>query len=395
MKAIGSRSGGKGAAVRRRVWGMLMLAALGGAQAQAQEFQSEQLKDGGAIAADVIPMYVADFSIKHLMDGRVRVLDQRNGRYAGVIDSGYAGQFSLAPDGKQAYVDATYLSRHSHGTRSDVLEIYDPATLRMTGDVELPARRAQGIYTRELMRPSSDGHYVYVQNATPSTSVTVVDVQQRKVLTEVPTPGCWALFPSQTQPLRFSALCGDGTVMTFSLNEDGSVARRASTPGFFDSDKDPIYIVAADDGESYYFLSFLGKLTQITLTGEQPVIGASRMLVPDKDARQGWRPGGYQLMALHRASGRLFIGMHAHGAEGSHKTPAQEIWTFDLHSGKRLARTRVSNFLSISVNQGKPGYLFGIDADSNRVQALDLDKNLKRVWVSAPAGDVPILLETP
>jgi methylamine dehydrogenase heavy chain len=383
-------------AIRWHVLGALIVAVFGSAaQAQEKEFQPEQLRDGAMIGQSVIPMFVADFSIGHLMDGRVRVFDQRNGHYVGVIDSGYAGQFMLSPDGKQAYVDATYLSRGTHGTRSDVLEIYDTATLRMIGDVELPARRAQAVYARELLRPSFDGHYIYVQNATPATSVTVVNVQSRKVLTEVPTPGCWALFPSQNQSLRFSTLCGDGTVMTISLNEDGGVARRATGPIFFDSDKEPVYIVAADDGENYYFLSFLGRLTRLTLTGEQPVVGESHMLVSDKDAQQGWRPGGYQLMALHRSSGRLFIGMHAHGAEGSHKTPAQEIWTFDLQSGKRLARTKVSNFDAISVNQGKPGYLFGIDAASNRIHALNMDRNLKRVWVSDPAGNVPIMLETP
>lgn len=375
----------------------LLLAACG---AQAEEFQPEQLKDGVSLPAGMARMYVADFAIHHLMDGRIHVMDAGSGRYAGVIDAGYSGQFTLSPDGKEAYVATTYLSRHSHGERSDVLEWYDSATLRLKGELILPKKRVQGLFARELLRTSHDGRYLYLQNATPATSVTVVDLQQRKLLTEVPSAGCWALYPSQTTTLRFSMLCGDGTLNTVTLNQDGSVASRAPSRKFFDSGNEPVFITAADDGSHYYFLSFQGKLTQTTLTGPEPVIGAGVALVQGKDAQRGWRPGGYQLLSLHRPSGRLFIGMHPKGEEGTHKAPAQEIWAIDLASARRVGRYQASNASSLSVSQGAsgPGYLYALDGSTNRIHAYDLNKlrtKLRPVYVSEPVGDAPAQVETP
>lgn len=374
---------------------LALIAASGTLNVCAEEFQPEQLKDGTNLPADMSRIYVSDFSIGHLMDGRTYILDAKTGRYAGGIDGGYAGQFALSPDGKQAYVATTYLSRHSHGERTDVLELYDTGTLRLQGDVILPKKHAQALYSQELLRTSFDGRYVYVQNATPATSVTVVDLKQRKVLAEVPSPGCWALFPSQTYSLRYSMLCGDGTLNTVTLNEDGSVLKRAPSTRFFDGEKDPVFINAADDGANYYFLSFNGNLTKATLSEEQPVIGATVALVQDNDRKRGWRPGGYQLQALHRASGRLFIGMHPNGKEGTHKNPAQEIWGIDLKSGKLLSRLKASNATVLSVNQDAPGYLYALDGSKNQIHAYDLNNSLRAVYVTEPVGEVPIQVYTP
>ena len=57
-------------------------------------------------------------------------------------------------------------------------------------------------------------------------------------------------------------------------------------------------------------------------------------LVSAAERKKGWRPGGYQVLALHEGSGRMYVAMHEGGAEGSHKSPAKEIWGFDLEIGR-------------------------------------------------------------
>lgn len=391
-----------------------MLALCAGAL-HAAEFEPERLKDGVALPAGMAPLYLSDFSISHLMDGRIYVLDAKTGKYAGAIDSGYSGQFTLSPDGRQAYTAATYMSRHTHGERSDILEIHDTATLRMTGDVVLPTKHAQALYTRELMRTSFDGRYVFVQNATPAVSVTVVDVAQRKVLAEISTPGCWALYPSMTASLRFSVLCGDGTLNTLTLNDDGSVASRAASAKFFDSDKDPVYISAASDADSYYFLSFHGHLTRAALSGAAPALDPAVSLVKGRDLARNWRPGGYQLQALDRASGVLYVGMHPDGKEGSHKYPAREIWAVDPKTGAVLARHKASNAIALSIGAAAAGdgasgaskdaskaaagtdqpTLYALDGTTNRVHAYRLGARLRELYVSAPVGEVPVQVDAP
>lgn len=364
------------------------------AGAVAADFVPERLKDGTALPADMPRLYVSDFSIGHLMDGRVSVLDARNGKYMGLIDSGYAGLFTVAPDAKQVYVTATYLTRGSHGDRHDVTEIYDADTLRMTGDVELPPRHAQASYLHELSRTSFDGHYLFVQNATPATSISVVDLQAKRMLTEVPSAGCWGIYPSATEALRFSMLCGDGKMTTLTLDADGKVAQRASTGKFFDSSTDPVFMsTVAQDGRNY-LVSFAGTLHRIDTRGPQPVIESSVPFVTAADRKGGWLPGGYQLVALDAERRRLLVGMHPNGKEGQHKSPAQEIWTLDLATGKRVARTKAKNATVLEVGKSGPRYLYALNGATSQVVAYELP-GMREVFVSDPVGEAPVQLDAP
>ena len=82
---------------------------------------------------------------------------------------------------------------------------------------------------------------------------------------------------------------------------------------------------------------------------------------------QGWRPGGYNLLAVNQASKRLYVGMHPNGAEGSHKTPAAEIWVYDLATRQRVARVPGQNALSMSVSQDDQPRLYTIDGGNVNV----------------------------
>jgi hypothetical protein len=61
-----------------------------------------------------------------------------------------------------------------------------------------PGAPCPGLPYKGLARPSSDGRWLFVQNATPASSVTVVDLKARKFAAEIPTPGCWIVIPSQS-----------------------------------------------------------------------------------------------------------------------------------------------------------------------------------------------------
>lgn len=360
----------------------------------AAEFEPERLKDGVALPEAMPRLYVSDFSIGHLSDARVHVLDGRNGKFAGVVDAGYAGAFTTSPDGKRLYVAATYMTRHTHGERHDMVEIYDADTLRMVGDVAIPNKKAQAAFLHNLLQTSFDGRYLYVQNATPATSVTVVDLQQKTVLAEVPSPGCYGIYPSQTEALRISMLCGDGRFATVTLDATGKVAQRAVSPKFFDAGDDPVYVPSPSHAGRYYFVTFHGRLHKADLRGAEPVLEHTVPFVTEADRKQGWRPGGYQAFALDRERNRLLVGMHPKGQEGSHKFPAQEIWTVDLASGKRLARTKSKNAIALQVGDSAPGYLYALNGVTNQVVAYALP-SMREVYVSAPVGDAPLQVDAP
>lgn len=338
-------------------------------------------------------LYVSDISINHIVDGRLHVIDGDTLQYLGMISTAYAGNATLSIDRRELYVATTYYSRLSRGERTDVVDIHDTQTLEHKGEIVIPARHAQALPYKGLARPSSDGRWLFVQNATPASSVTVVDLKARKFAAEVPTPGCWIVIPSQTEGRRFSTLCGDGTLQTIVLNEDGSPKSRARSARFFHPDENPVFVQTDNIGDRHFFVSYKGQVHAADLSGDEPKVEAPWPLASGAEARRGWRPGGYQLIAVHRRTGRLFVAVHAGGGEGSHKNPAQEIWVFDLETKKRVAKLPGHNAIAIAVSQADQPKLFAIDGLNMGLAVYDAGSRPRFLRRMEQIGEAATLLE--
>ena len=350
----------------------LLAPALAGAatpKAQAAELPAETLTSGPVPAGATERVYVADVAISHIADGRIRVYDPRGGKFLGMVSTGYAGNFTLSANADEVYVATTYLSRSWRGERADVLEVHDTANLGFKYEVMLPTKRAQALNYRGLVRASGNGRFVLVQNATPATSITVVDLGQRKAVAEVPTPGCWGILPAASHGSRFSMLCGDGKVATVTLDAQGQVVDRQLSAKLFDADADAWFHHAEQVGDRYWFVSFKGTLTELDLGGAAAAVKASRALVDGGGQRPGWRPGGYQNFAVDPGGRWLVLAMHDQGREGSHKRPAKQLWTFDLASGKRVAVAPGHGTVSLTFSR-----------NGQRLHALDGETGALRSW---------------
>jgi methylamine dehydrogenase heavy chain len=306
-------------------------------------------------------LYLSDFTISHVADGRLYLIDGDALKLQGMVATGFAGLPALSPDRSELYVATTYYTRLGHGERNDVVDIYDLATLSYKGEIAIPPKHAQALPYRGVVRTSADGRWLFVQNATPASSVTVVDLKARKFVAEVPTPGCWIILPSQSVSSRFSTLCGDGTVLTITLDDEGKPKAPRRSARFFDPDDDPLFVHAENIGDRFIFVSFKGKVYTANLGGEVATFEEPWSLLTREDLRAGWRPGGYQVTALHEATGRLFVAMHPKGREGSHKDPAKEIWAFDLAAKRRISRAPGNNAIAIAVSRNDQPRLYAID----------------------------------
>lgn len=315
--------------------------------------------------------YLSDIAFHHIVDGRLHVVDVETARYLGQIPTAYAGQSVVSPDRKTIYVSTTYYPRLSRGTRADVIDIWDAGTLSHKGEIPIPERRAQAVNYKGLITVSSDSHWLYAQNATPASSISVVDLRKRRLASEVATSGCWLAIPVPSAPNRFATLCGDGTIETITLDERGALASRARSERFFDPDVDPIFVHAENIGDRFFFVSFLGKVYEVDLSAETARAMGNWPVVDATDAKKNWRPGGYQLLAVHEKSNRLFVLMHPDGEEGSHKYPAAEIWGFDLTTHKRIARIPGSNAIALSAIQGDKPRLVALDAMTMGLVLID------------------------
>ncbi len=328
------------------------------------------------------------------MDGRLNVIDGDALKLQGMVATGFAGLPALAPDRSELYVATTYYTRLNHGERVDVVDIYDLATLAHKGEIAIPPKHAMALPYHGVIRTSADGKLLFVQNATPAQSVSVVDLGTRRFVAEIQTPGCWIILPSQSYAPRFTTLCGDGTLLTVTLESDGSPKSMKRSARFFDPDADPLFVHAENVGDRYVFVSFRGRVHAANVGGEVATFEEPWSLVTPAEARQGWRPGGYQPLALHERSGKLYVAMHPRGAEGSHKNPAQEIWAFDLAAKKRVARVPGSNAIAIAASRDETPKLYAIDGVKMALVVYDTAPKLvqrRRMEGVAEAGTLLVM----
>jgi methylamine dehydrogenase heavy chain len=313
-------------------------------------------------------IYVLDIAINHIADGKLHVVDGDKLAYLGVVGTGFAGQIIQSPDGKELIVATGYLSRGQRGDRADIVEVWDADTLTFKYEIPISDKRAMALNYEGLVRLSADGRWLFVQNATPATSVTVVDMQARETVGEVAMPGCWAVYPAASNPNRFAALCGDGTIATVTLDDSGNVASRGTTQKVFDPDEDAWFMSGEQEGDRYHFVSFQGRLITVDVAGDTATAEKPWSLVPAADRKKGWRPGGYQPIAVH--NGRLYVAMHPGGAEGSHKNPAAEVWAFDIAKKRRLARMPGRNAIALETSSDG-SKLYALDALKAEVVVYD------------------------
>jgi methylamine dehydrogenase heavy chain len=379
---------------------LLVQACLASASAVAQTGRPPPLPEEEITVERLTPpdgnrLYVTDFVFNHMVDGRIHVVDGKAGRFLGQVVSGYGALTTVSPDGKSIYLATTYYPRLYRGKRSDVVEVHDAETLELTAEIDIPAKKAQAASYRSMLVPSSDGRFLYVQNATPATSVSIVDLQAKKFVGEVQTPGCWSIqaWEQNQGGHRFSAICGDGTLLTVTLDEAGQPKSRERSARFFDPDKDPIYVHPEMRGDERYFVSYNGNVYQVGLSGERPVFRAPWSLLDARDRKQAWRPGGMQVTTMHRASGTLYINMHDKGEEGSHKNPSKEVWAFNVDSQKRVARIPSNGAISLVASQGDTPLLYLLNVERGEILGRKIGKGYPVHSKISGVGETSIFME--
>jgi methylamine dehydrogenase heavy chain len=339
-------------------------------------------------------VYVVDYAYNNEIDSRVYLFDGDTHRRIGQIDAGFLPGVNLSPDGKTTVVATTYFARGGHGTRTDVVEFNDNATLAKTGEIVLPPKHAQTLAMQFTIAYSSDGHFLYTPYLTPAASFGVLDPVKKTVLSEIDTAGCTLVIP--WGPNRVSSICESGRLLTVTLNAQGREAGRTSSDPFFDPDKDPVFAQGVPLADGYAYISFLGEVHEVNLTGTKPAVRAPWSLVTATE-KGVWRPGGNQIGAVHRSLGRMFVPMHR-GGEGTHKIGGSEIWVFDLKTHQRTARwpidpNAMGAVVAVQVSQDMAPVLF---ATTDRADLLVLDAQTGRLrHDEKKLGQTPQLLLNP
>jgi len=299
---------------------------------------------------------VQDSAFFHMSDGKVYVIDTSKDTVAeqvqGLFNNALMGNLLQIPSRNEIVAVETFHTRGSRGDRIDVLTVWDTANLSPVAEVELPSgKRFMGMPERVVLQTMNSDRWLAIFNFSPATSVTLVDLEQRAVMGEIPIPGCSFLY--ETGDMGFSSLCADGRMLTVQLGPDGSEVSRQHSEVFFDSDDSPIFERPARVGSMAYFPTFDARVQPVVLEGDVARPQEAWSLL--SEGEESWAPSGIGIDG-EDALGRIYFLMNpeANGVDGMHNAGGAEIWVFDPESQSRVLRIPLQEWgLSFAVSRGE------------------------------------------
>lgn len=304
-------------------------------------------------------LFAHDLNYDSAIVGKYIILDvaATSHQHKGQFQAAQLASFAESKRRSELYVAETFYARGGRGERTDVLTVYEKTQLKPVAEVILPdKKRALMVPHKGVMQLTNDEKFLLIFNFTPATSVTVLDIDERKVVSEVPIPGCTLIYPSGQR--GFSSLCANGTLASFVLGKDGEVVNEYISRAFNDIDNDVLYMNPAMIKGVAYFPTATGNVQALDLNRDQPLILAPWSLVSKPQAADGWRAAEGQSVTSS-SSGLLYVHMHQVASDGSRLADSSEIWVFDPSTQKRHLRITLKNknIGAIEVTRGKSPYL--------------------------------------
>jgi len=337
-------------------------------------------------------VWVNDFVFPHMADGIVALIDGDTGNYLGTLSTGFGfTHILLSPDGRLIYSPETYFSRGTRGKRTDVVTLYDAATLKPVEEIAIPPKRSSNLPMIADQVLTDDGRFLLIYNFTPAQSLSVIDTKSRKFVREIESPGCALVYP--TGPRSAFSVCGDGSLLLVTLDENGFGQERRTAP-LLSMGEDPVTEKAVRIGRTWYFVTFDGRILPLDCDAHDAVLGATWWLTTDAERKAGWRPGGLQELAVDASRNRLYVIMHR-GDRASHKDPGKDVWVFDVASHQRVQQFPLQNLAgSIQLSSDAHPLLYSIFMDSPDLDVYEAASG-RHLRTVAHIGTTPALLITP
>ncbi len=344
---------------------LLVFVCAGGLASAAEPLPAEKL-----VTLRRIP---ATGSLLYSTDGQ-RVLLTDPGTLAWLATLGFPqwrGQYVL-PKAKDVAYLTTSVWEYGHGKRTSFVERWDVPTASPSGvRIEVPPRLAITGPIQAMAGLSADEKFLFLQNATPATSVTVVDLVANRFAGEIPIPGCFGVYPSATTPNKFMSLCGDGKIVTAIVDAKGKSAKIERSGPIFNADDDPIFLSSVHDGDTFFFVSYNGSVYEVDSSGPTARLAQKYSIVEGTDG--GCKPTGEQVLAYAPEGGVLFVLMIPNAREGDQDSFGKEVWAVDVKERRVLSRSNVGSASGIAYASSPAPALFANDNDAKALVRYAVD----------------------
>ena len=301
-------------------------------------------------------MMVHEASFFSMFGGKVIVVDvaekKPQKRIKGLADASLLANFTQSKTRNEFYILESFHARGSRGPETDVLAIYDKATLSIKKEIFWPKpNRLQALPERYAMSVSSDERFLYAANFDPAASITVVDLGLQEIVTEIGTPGCVLTYPVGERSI--ASICSNGAMLTTKLKQDGNLDSQVRGEPFFDTDDTPIFEHPVYVGGTAYFPSFKGLLHSFDMSGAEAKYLGNWNMLSDEQQAANRRPAGLVLNDVDDA-GFMYTIFQEGGKEGTHTQGGSEVWVYDLNKKQRVRVIKTPGWaISIAVTRGE------------------------------------------
>lgn len=306
--------------------------------------------------------------------GAIYIFSADDLAYKGDFATGLTAQFALGSQGDVGYAASAYAKRITYGPVEAILQKFDISTLKTTQEISILPKFAQTAAAQGMLQVTPDGKFAYIQNATPATSVSIVDLKTGALTAEAPIPGCWTINLAEDSS-GFSSLCGDGRILTTKVGPDGKVTTKTYSDKIFDVEKDPLFVHAQRVKGDLVFLSYSGAFYRVSDKG--PAAKLVETFSVTEGVKGDWAPGGYEVMSYSAPYGVMFVSMHAGAKDGSHKNGSEEIWAIDMAKKTVLYRSVAKGLTHLAVTQDKVPLVFGVNGHEGGLYRFEVDPTAK------------------
>jgi methylamine dehydrogenase heavy chain len=280
--------------------------------------------------------------------GRSILVNADTGEYLGAVDAGWEGiKLDVPKSGDVFYNHGMFMARGFRGPRVDVVEIINRKSLNKVGEIELPAKMIRGWPNLNHSAIGDDDRFLFLKFFAPASSIGVVDLKQRRYVGEIETAGCAHVMAAGSR--RFFALCGDGSALAVTVDDNGAEVSRSRLTGLFDPGKDPLHGTGVRSGDDWYFMTQLGHVKVIDVSGTQIKL-KKEWAAGEKVGIRAWVPAEIlQNLAFNKPTNRLFVLMAdadltpKGGGTDYHRQPGTEVWVWDAATGKRVSRIKLKD----------------------------------------------------
>ncbi|SNR79570.1 methylamine dehydrogenase large subunit [Methylobacillus rhizosphaerae] len=296
-------------------------------------------------------------------------IDGKNNNLLGMTDSGKLANLMLSSDGKFFVTSNTTYSRIASGKRDDYVQVIDAQSLKVLADIDIPEGRFLTGVMERLASISTDNKHMLFQQFAPSPAVGLVDLEKKSFVKMMDIPDCYHIFPVPNQ--GFYMHCRDGSMMHITYDDKGNTKQKPTK--VFHAEDDYLFVnpYYSNSTGRLVWPTYEGRVFQAKLSDKGAEFLKPIEIFSDKEKAANWRPGGWQVVAYHKARNEIYV-LADQRAKWTHVTASRYVFVIDGTTGKRLRRIDLKHEIDgISVTQDADPNLYAVSAEDKTMYTFN------------------------